>query len=127
MLYILGLFSIGVFAITSVIATQNKKQVADLFAEKIPGFKRTNDVDALINEGRRVLRDKFKKADVGITGVNFAVAETGTLCLVENEGNGQMCTTVPDMHIAITGIEIYLCSLGFSNGGRFRNGLFPYY
>jgi L-lactate dehydrogenase complex protein LldF len=84
---------------------KNKEQVADLFAEKIPGFKRTNDVDALINEGRRVLRDKFKKADVGITGVNFAVAETGTLCLVENEGNGQMCTAVPNMHIAITGIE----------------------
>lgn len=84
---------------------KNKEQVADLFAEKIPGFARTNDVDKLINEGRRVLRDKFKNADVGITGVNFAVAETGTLCLVENEGNGQMCTTVPDLHIAITGIE----------------------
>lgn len=84
---------------------KNKEQVADLFAEKIPGFERTNDVDKLINEGRRVLRDKFKNADVGITGVNFAVAETGTLCLVENEGNGQMCTAVPDLHIAITGIE----------------------
>lgn len=84
---------------------KNKEQVADLFAEKIPGFARTNDVDKLINEGRRVLRDKFKQADVGITGVNFAVAETGTLCLVENEGNGQMCSAVPDMHIAITGIE----------------------
>ena len=44
-------------------------------------------------------------ADVGVSGVNFAVAETGTLCLVENEGNGRMCTTVPDLHIAITGIE----------------------
>lgn len=84
---------------------KNKEQVADLFADKIPGFERTTDVDKLINEGRRVLRDKFKNADVGITGVNFAVAETGTLCLVENEGNGQMCTAVPDLHIAITGIE----------------------
>ena len=84
---------------------KNKEQVADLFADKISGFKRTTDVDKLINEGRRVLRDKFKHAHVGITGVNFAVAETGTLCLVENEGNGQMCTAVPDLHIAITGIE----------------------
>lgn len=84
---------------------QNKKQVADLFADKIEGFKHTTDVDTLIGEGRRVLREKFCHADVGITGVNFAVAETGTLCLVENEGNGRMCTTVPDLHIAITGIE----------------------
>jgi L-lactate dehydrogenase complex protein LldF len=44
-------------------------------------------------------------ADIGLSGVNFAVAETGTLCLVENEGNGRMCTTVPPVHIAITGIE----------------------
>jgi len=84
---------------------QNKKQVASLFADNIEGFEYTTDVDALIGEGRRVLREKFRQADVGITGVNFAVAETGTLCLVENEGNGRMCTTVPDLHIAITGIE----------------------
>jgi L-lactate dehydrogenase complex protein LldF len=52
-----------------------------------------------------VLREKFENADVGITGVNFAVAETGTLVLVENEGNGRMCTTVPPVHIAIMGLE----------------------
>ena len=84
---------------------QNKKQVADLFAKNIEGFEHTTDVDALIQQGRNVLRDKFCNADVGVSGVNFAVAETGTLCLVENEGNGRMCTTVPDLHIAITGIE----------------------
>jgi L-lactate dehydrogenase complex protein LldF len=42
---------------------------------------------------------------VGLSGVNFAVAETGTLCLVENEGNGRMCTTVPPVHIAVMGLE----------------------
>jgi L-lactate dehydrogenase complex protein LldF len=84
---------------------QNKQQVADLFKQNIAGFEHTTDVDALIQQGRKVLRDKFCHADVGITGVNFAVAETGTLCLVENEGNGRMCTTVPNLHIAITGIE----------------------
>ncbi|MCP3675433.1 MAG: iron-sulfur cluster-binding protein [Gammaproteobacteria bacterium] len=84
---------------------QNKKQVADLFVKKIEGFEHTTDVDKLIGEGRRVLREKFCNADVGISGVNFAIAETGTLCLVENEGNGRMCTTVPNLHIAITGIE----------------------
>jgi L-lactate dehydrogenase complex protein LldF len=51
------------------------------------------------------LRCKFAEADIGLSGVNFAVAETGTLCLVENEGNGRMCTTVPRVHIAVTGIE----------------------
>ncbi|MGB0895277.1 MAG: LutB/LldF family L-lactate oxidation iron-sulfur protein [Parashewanella sp.] len=84
---------------------QNKKQVADLFSGNIKDFEHTTDVDALIQQGRKTLREKFCSADVGISGVNFAVAETGTLCLVENEGNGRMCTTVPDLHIAITGIE----------------------
>jgi len=84
---------------------QNKQQVGNLFAENIEKFGYTDDVDALIGAGRQALRDKFCQADVGISGVNFAVAETGTLCLVENEGNGRMCTTVPNLHIAITGIE----------------------
>jgi L-lactate dehydrogenase complex protein LldF len=52
-----------------------------------------------------VLRDNFRDTKVGLSGVNAAIAETGTLCLVENEGNGRMCTTAPDVHIAITGIE----------------------
>ncbi|MFI8430003.1 LUD domain-containing protein, partial [Pseudomonas sp. NPDC078863] len=51
------------------------------------------------------LRQKFFEADIGVSGVNFAVAETGTLLLVENEGNGRMTTTVPPVHIAVTGIE----------------------
>ncbi|GAA3550227.1 LutB/LldF family L-lactate oxidation iron-sulfur protein [Zobellella aerophila] len=84
---------------------KNKRQVADLFAEHVPGFEHTLDVDRLIQTGRNVLRQKFREAQVGISGVNFAVAETGTLCLVENEGNGRMCTTVPEVHIAVTGIE----------------------
>jgi L-lactate dehydrogenase complex protein LldF len=84
---------------------QTKQQIAKLFAEHIPGVDYTDNVDALIQIGRRVLREKFEIADIGLSGVNFAVAETGTLCLVENEGNGRMCTTVPKVHIAITGIE----------------------
>ena len=84
---------------------KTKQQIAKLFAEQIPGVDYTEDVDALIQIGRQVLRDKFAQADIGLSGVNFAVAETGTLCLVENEGNGRMCSTVPRVHIAITGIE----------------------
>ncbi|HMW17094.1 MAG TPA: LutB/LldF family L-lactate oxidation iron-sulfur protein [Accumulibacter sp.] len=84
---------------------KTKEQIARLFAEKLPGVSYTESVDELIGIGRSVLREKFMSAEIGLSGVNFAVAETGTLCLVENEGNGRMCTTVPDVHIAITGIE----------------------
>lgn len=81
------------------------EDIAQLFVEKIPNTPYTTDVDELIQTGRRVLREHFRDASVGMSGVNFMVAETGSLVLVENEGNGQMCTNVPDVHIAITGIE----------------------
>ena len=84
---------------------KTKEEIARLFAEKVPGVDYTDNVDALIQIGRNVLRAKYQEAQIGLSGVNFAVAETGTLCLVENEGNGRMCTTVPPVHIAITGIE----------------------
>jgi L-lactate dehydrogenase complex protein LldF len=84
---------------------KTRQQIAELFAREIPGVPYTDDVDGLIRIGRQVLRSKFSEAGIGLSGVNFAVAETGTLCLVENEGNGRMCTTVPRIHIAITGIE----------------------
>ncbi|RMT78922.1 LutB/LldF family L-lactate oxidation iron-sulfur protein [Pseudomonas viridiflava] len=83
---------------------KNAGQVGRLFHDKL-GVEYTTDVDQLIQIGRRVLRQKFFEADIGVSGVNFAVAETGTLLLVENEGNGRMVTTVPPVHIAVTGIE----------------------
>ena len=84
---------------------KNRGQIARLFGEKIRGAAYTEDVDALTAIARRVLRRKFFEAEAGISGVNFAVAETGTLCLVENEGNGRMSTHVPPVHIALMGIE----------------------
>jgi L-lactate dehydrogenase complex protein LldF len=84
---------------------KNTKQIAHLFREKIKGAAYTEDVAELTDLARRVLRRKFAAAGVGISGVNAAVAETGTLCLIENEGNGRMCTTVPPVHIALMGIE----------------------
>ena len=84
---------------------KTKEEIARLFADKVPGVDYTDNVDELIQIGRNVLRRKFMEADIGLSGVNFAVAETGTLCLVENEGNGRMSTTVPPVHIAITGFE----------------------
>ena len=84
---------------------KNRQQIAKLFGRKIREAKYTEDVDELTGIARRVLRRKFFEADAGISGVNFAVAETGTLCLVENEGNGRMSTHVPPVHIALMGIE----------------------
>jgi len=83
----------------------NRQQIARLFNEKFPDIPYTEDVDELARTAREALRHKFFEAEVGLSGVNFAVAETGTLCLVENEGNGRMSTTVPRVHIAVTGIE----------------------
>lgn len=84
---------------------KTKAEIARLFAERIPGVDYTDSVDELIQIGRKVLREKFASADIGLSGVNMMVAETGTLLLVENEGNGRMSTTVPRVHVAITGIE----------------------
>jgi L-lactate dehydrogenase complex protein LldF len=83
---------------------KTKQQIAALFADKIPGTPYTEDVDELIAIGRRCCASVPRRA-IGVSGVNFMVAETGSLVLVENEGNGRMCTSVPEVHIAITGIE----------------------
>ncbi|MCB1873962.1 MAG: iron-sulfur cluster-binding protein, partial [Gammaproteobacteria bacterium] len=84
---------------------KSRQQVAQLFKEKFPDIPYSDDVDTLTRNARDILRRKFYEAPVGLSGVNFAVAETGTICLVENEGNGRMCTTIPPVHIAVTGIE----------------------
>jgi L-lactate dehydrogenase complex protein LldF len=64
-----------------------------------------DDPRELALTGRRVLREKFYRADLGITGANFAIAETGTMVLVTNEGNGRLTTTCPRVHIALMGME----------------------
>ncbi|WP_373780210.1 LutB/LldF family L-lactate oxidation iron-sulfur protein [Neisseria dentiae] len=89
---------------------KTKEQVSDLFHNHLHTAP-TDDVDELTGIARRALRDIYRTADVGLSGVNFAVAETGTLCLVENEGNGRLTTTVPPVHIAITGIEKVVAKL----------------
>ena len=84
---------------------KNKKQIAEIFHQKLPDTPYTEEVEELNAIARQTLRQKFYDAQVGLSGVNFAVAETGTLCLVENEGNGRMSTTVPPVHIAVMGLE----------------------
>jgi L-lactate dehydrogenase complex protein LldF len=65
----------------------------------------TDDAKALAAIARARLRQEFLQADMGISGANFGVAETGTICLVTNEGNGRMVTTMPRVHVALLGIE----------------------
>lgn len=84
---------------------KTREDVARIFYEHIDGAPLTDDVGEMIAIGRRALREKFAAARIGVSGVNFMVAETGSLVLVENEGNGRLCTSVPDVHIAITGVE----------------------
>jgi len=83
---------------------KNKQEIAALFADKL-GVDYTDDPEELTRIARRVLRQKFLQADMGITGGNFAIAESGTLALFENEGNIRMSTTLPRLHVALIGIE----------------------
>lgn len=82
----------------------NRRQIGRLF-EKELGIPYSEDPETLTAAARVHLREKFMQADVGITGANFVVAETGTVIIVENEGNISLSSTVPPMHIMITGIE----------------------
>ncbi|MFH1861548.1 MAG: LutB/LldF family L-lactate oxidation iron-sulfur protein [bacterium] len=82
----------------------SRRDIGRIFADKL-GVDYVEDPVELINIARRVLREKFIKADVGITGVNFAIAETGTPLMVENEGNGRLVGAIPKVQISLMGIE----------------------
>ncbi len=82
----------------------SKEDVGALFAEKLQ-MPYTAEPEELTAEARKRLRSAFLGADLGITGANFAIAETGTLVVVENEGNGRMSCTLPDTYVAVVGIE----------------------
>jgi L-lactate dehydrogenase complex protein LldF len=84
---------------------KDRREIAALFEAQFPDVPYSEDIEALTAAARGVMRERFRSARAGLSGVNFAVAETGTLCLVENEGNGRMCTTAPEVHIALAGIE----------------------
>lgn len=83
---------------------KTRGEVADLFSDKL-GVERTEDITQMTALARRVLRQRFAEAGMGITGVNYAVAETGTIVLVENEGNIRLTTSLPRIHVALMGIE----------------------
>jgi L-lactate dehydrogenase complex protein LldF len=79
-------------------------QIADLFKEKL-GHTGTEDPQGLVATARRVLRSAFFSAEMGISGANFLVADSGLIAISTNEGNGRLCTSLPRIHVAVTGIE----------------------
>jgi L-lactate dehydrogenase complex protein LldF len=83
---------------------KSREDVTDLFVEML-GSPRLARHEELTHEARRHLREKFRRADMGITGVNFAIAETGSLVIVENEGNIRLSTSLPRVHVALMGME----------------------
>jgi len=81
-----------------------REDVGETFHKKL-GIPLTYDISTLTNAARATLRETFLDADIGLSGVNFGVAESGAIALVTNEGNGRMVTTLPKVHIALMGIE----------------------
>ncbi len=83
---------------------KSRTDVRDLF-NRVHGTQLADEPAELTKLARRILRDRFLAADAGITGINFAVAESGSFVIVTNEGNGRMCSSLPRVHIAIMGME----------------------
>src|SRR6185369_12592437 len=90
---------------------RNRTEVREIFRSRMAAAGRaapddlTDDPAELANAARLHLREKFLRAKVGVSGANFAVAETGTLVVVESEGNGRMCLTLPEVLVSVVGIE----------------------
>jgi L-lactate dehydrogenase complex protein LldF len=89
---------------------KSKEEVAQLFHEKL-GSDPTLSPEELTLVARKTLREKFEKAEIGITGANFIIADIGGIAVTENEGNARLSTSFPRAHIAITGIEKILPSI----------------
>lgn len=86
---------------------KNRSEIRDLFVREMPGVSPdlTDDPRDLCEAARKHLRERFLSAKVAISGVNFMVADTGTMSVVESEGNGRMCLTLPNTLITVGGIE----------------------
>lgn len=88
-----------------------REDVADTFAREL-GMPHSTNVKDMNAAARETLRQIFLTAQIGVSGINFGVAESGTLCLVTNEGNGRMVTTLPPVHVAVMGVERLVPTLG---------------
>ena len=89
---------------------RTKAEIRDIFVREL-GMEPTDDASEMVAFARGMLRKDFLNSDMGISGGNFIIAETGSLGLVMNEGNGRMCTSIPDVHVALVGIEKVVESL----------------
>lgn len=89
---------------------KTREQVAALFSKEV-GYDLPADPVELVKVARARLRQAFIDADIGISGANIAIADSGTLVIVSNEGNGRLVTTLPPVHIALLGIEKIVPSL----------------
>jgi L-lactate dehydrogenase complex protein LldF len=89
---------------------KTREQIAALFEQHL-GMPAGADIPAMAQAARRALRQRFLQAEMGISGVNFGVADSGALVLVTNEGNGRLTTTLPRIHVAVMGIERVVESL----------------
>ncbi len=113
--------------ITTPAIHKSRTEISQLFHEKI-GTELNDDPAFLTAEARRVLREKFLSADLGISGANFLIAETGDVVIVENEGNARLSTSAVKVHVVVTGIEkvisnfsdlrIFMRLLGRSSTGQ---------
>jgi L-lactate dehydrogenase complex protein LldF len=83
---------------------KDRRQIGKLFAEKLGG-EYSDDPEVLTRMARKVLRQEFLSAKAGMSGANFAVADSGSIAIFTNEGNGRMCTTLPPLHIVVLSIE----------------------
>jgi L-lactate dehydrogenase complex protein LldF len=88
----------------------SKEDIAKLFNERF-GTPIDATPEQLTQKARELLREKYVRADVGITGANFLIADTGSIAISENEGNARLCTTFPKIHIAVVGIEKLIPSI----------------
>jgi L-lactate dehydrogenase complex protein LldF len=102
--YILQLAHEKPYHIIAPALHKTRYDVADIFTRRL-GVERVESPEKLTQIARATLREKFLAADIGVTGANFVVAESGAIVLVENEGNARLCTTAPKIHIAVAGIE----------------------
>ena len=108
--YIIQLADETPFHLIAPAMHKTRQDVSILFGQKI---NRPNlvEIEDMARVARETLREKLFNADMGITGANFLVAETGSLVIVTNEGNGRFCTSAPAVHVALTGMEKVIPSL----------------
>jgi L-lactate dehydrogenase complex protein LldF len=102
--YILQLAEEPPSHIVAPVMHKNADEIADLFVHHHRRARQT-DIAALVNEAREMLRPHFLSAELGVSGANFLIAETGSAMIVTNEGNGRLVTTLPRVHVVLAGIE----------------------